>query len=395
MHIAVIFNRFGPYHLARLNAAGLLGKLTGIEVVARDRTYAWDLALGADRFNRITLFKEHEGASPPTADLMRRLSGLLDGIRPDVLAVPGWSQKASLLALKWGLQQGVPAVVMSDSNWFDRPRSAWKERVKRRIVKLFPAGLVGGSRSMEYLAGLGVPRNHVFTPYDVVDNKHFSCGAATARQHPEVVRRQYGLPERYFLSISRLVPQKNIVGLLEAYALYRSASCSGRVWSLVLVGDGPQRGQIETRIRELGLESQVTMVGFRQYPELPAFYGLADAFVLPSSCEPWGLVVNEAMAAGLPVLVSERCGCAPDLVDDGRNGFLFDPSDPRQLASHMAKIAADGCDREAMGQRSREIINEWSTDNFARNLWRSCSAALLRPSRPASLVDRAVLKALI
>jgi 1,2-diacylglycerol 3-alpha-glucosyltransferase len=94
---------------------------------------------------------------------------------------------------------------------------------------------------------------------------------------------------------------------------------------LVVCGDGDLRPRLHALARELGLEQRVHWPGFVQYPDLPVYYALADAFILASTIEPWGLVVNEAMACGLPVLVSDRCGCAPDLVPEGQNGFTFKP----------------------------------------------------------------------
>ncbi len=390
MRIAVMFNRFGPYHLARLNAAGSQGHVTGIEVVTRDHTYAWDVAQGADRFERITLFGEDEGTHPPTTELARRLEQALERARPDVIALPGWSRKAGLLALAWCLRHRIPTILMSDTTKLDRARAGWKEGVKGRLVRLFSAGIVGGSRSAEYLAELGLPHGRIFTGYDVVDNDHFVAGAEAAQRNAAEVRDRYGLPEPYFLSVSRFVPQKNISGLLEAYALYHAAQ-DDRAWPLVLVGDGPERPLLEARIRELGLDKDVILSGFRQYPELPAFYGLAGAFVIASTCEPWGLVVNEAMAAGLPVLVSNLCGCAPDIVEPGVNGFIFDPANPRELAGYLEAIAADGCDRAAMGRRSRSIIARYSPDDFARTLWRSGAVAVAAPRPAAHLVDRTLL----
>src|SRR5262249_59830905 len=108
---------------------------------------------------------------------------------------------------------------------------------------------------------------------------------------------------------------------------YRAAAGTA-AWKLVLLGEGEQRAKLEGLRDALGLRNDVSMPGFKQYDELPAYYGLASAFVHTSTTEQWGLVVNEAMAAGLPVLVSERCGCGPDLVREGVNGFTFDPRQP-------------------------------------------------------------------
>ncbi len=122
---------------------------------------------------------------------------------------------------------------------------------------------------------------------------------------------------------------------------------------------------------------------------------MAGAFVHASTTEQWGLVVNEAMAAGLPVLVSERCGCAPDLVRDGVNGFTFDPYDPGQLADLMLKVSSDQCDRLAMGRASQEIIKDWGPERFADGLMQAVAVARSRPLPKASWLDRSLLWALV
>jgi glycosyltransferase involved in cell wall biosynthesis len=106
--------------------------------------------------------------------------------------------------------------------------------------------------------------------------------------------------------------------------------------------------------------------GLKQVDELPACYAAADCFVLPSLSEPWGLVVNEAMASGLPVLISRRCGCARDLVREGENGFLFDPTRPDELARLMGLVADGGVDRAAMGAASRRIVSGFTVERFAQ-----------------------------
>jgi glycosyltransferase involved in cell wall biosynthesis len=146
---------------------------------------------------------------------------------------------------------------------------------------------------------------------------------------------------------------------------------------------------------ELGLEGAVLMPGFKQYDELPAYYGLAGAFVLGSTEEQWGLVVNEAMAAGLPVLVSRRCGCAPELVRDGENGFTFDPHDASGLAVLMTEMAADADARAAMGRASRRTISHWAPETFGLNLWKAAGAAMALPRPGHTLASRLLFPPLI
>ena len=197
-----------------------------------------------------------------------------------------------------------------------------------------------------------------------------------------------GLPARFFLASSRFVPQKNLPGLLDAYAAYRRAA-GPDAWKLVLLGDGPLRAELTAQIAALDLAGDVTLPGFVQYDALPAYYGLAGAFVHAATREPWGLVVNEAMAAGLPVLVSERCGCARDLVANGENGWRFPPEDTAGLCALLTWTAAsEPSALAAMGAASERRVAGWSPAAFAENLARAVGAAEAHPSRRLSVFDR-------
>lgn len=314
----------------------------------------------------------------------------MDDLGPDVVAVHGWSERYALFVLAWAVERRVPVVMMSDSTATDFSRLALKEWIKRRLVRLAQAGLVGGSLQAAYIIGLGMAESRVFKGYDVVDNAYFAC-MARLRQSTERLNR---LPNRnYFLASSRFIPKKNLQRLLEAFAAYsRLAKPQG--WELVLLGDGDLRPELERQRIRLGLESVVHMPGFMQYGDLPDYYAWAGAFIHASTTEQWGLVINEAMASGMPVLVSERCGCAPDLVENTRNGFTFDPYDVDALANLMLKMSSGDCDRVAMGRASREIISRWTPDNFAEGLAQAVEAALSSPRPQAGWMDKALLWAL-
>jgi glycosyltransferase involved in cell wall biosynthesis len=163
---------------------------------------------------------------------------------------------------------------------------------------------------------------------------------------------------------------------------------------LVLLGDGPLRPDLVRLISELGLQSCVLLPGFKQYDELPAYYALAGAFIHASTVEQWGLVVNEAMASGLPVLVSNRCGCAKDLVQENINGFTFDPNNIDQLSGLMVKISAGSFSRDAYGAASSRIIAGWNPDRFAQGLSQALQVALAAPLPRSNFVDRALLQLL-
>ena len=135
----------------------------------------------------------------------------------------------------------------------------------------------------------------------------------------------------------------------------------------MLVGSGPDRQAIDEYIRRNDVPG-VVFSGFRQIGELPAFYALAGCLVLPSLSETWGLVVNEALASSLPVLVSERCGCVPELVHSGLNGYVFDPLDVDGLARLMALMTSQQVELKALGEESRRIISLYSPESWARSL---------------------------
>ena len=391
--IAVLFHRLGPYHHARLTACGTLCDLTAIEIMAKDSTYAWDKVAGARNYDRRTLFQETETVHH-RADLVRRIHATLEETCPDAVVIPGWSDRGALAALFWSLERHIPVVIMSDSQERDELRRWWKEAVKRQVIVQCGAGLVGGAPHAAYLAQLGMPADHIYSGYDVVDNEYFQIGASSVRRSPGTLRERHVLPEHFFLASNRFVAKKNLERLIKAFSRYQRMMAN-RGWHLVILGDGELRSRLEALLKEYGMADRVLLPGFKQYPDLPVFYGLASAFVHASTTEQWGLVVNEAMASDLPVLVSKGCGCAFDLVREGVNGFTFDPYDVDGLASLMVKMASGEVDREAMGRASQKIIDPWSPKTFARNLLAATEAAVRAPKPPFSFIDRLFLKGLL
>jgi len=397
--IAVVFHHIGPYHHARLNAAADRLSVTGIEWSAKGYD-AWGVAEAPTRYRKISLFPEATDHYPARATLRRAFCSALEEVNPDVVAVNGWNNFGSLAAVNCCVERRIPMVVMSESAGQDEARIWWKEMIKRRIVDFYSAALVGGQRHVEYLVELGMPRDRIFTGYDVVDNAHFARRALEIRNSKSEIRTKYGFPENYFLASARFIEKKNLTRLIRAYAEYRDRSQGTGVtdpgyngdapWDLVLLGDGPLRATINTQLSTLNLHSHVHLPGFKQYDELPVYYALANAFVHASTTEQWGLVVNEAIASGLPVIVSERCGCAPELVQG--NGFTFDPMDEHELASLLFKMATLSDDeRKRLGDASYSIAAEFSPDRFGEGLERAARMAMELAAKRFGVIDRALL----
>jgi glycosyltransferase involved in cell wall biosynthesis len=389
--IAVVFHHIGPYHHARLNAAADRLSVTGFEWSTKGYD-AWGTAEVPARYNKISLFPEATDHYPGKAELGRAFYSALEQANPDVVAVNGWNNFGSLAAAGCCVRRGIPMVVMSESARGDEPRTWWKEMIKLRIVNLYSAALVGGQRHADYLVELGMPRDRIFTGYDVVDNAYFARRTLEIRDSKLEIRKKYGLPETYFLASARFIEKKNLSRLIRAYAEYRERSQGDAPWDLVLLGDGPMRETLNAQLSTLNLHPHVHLPGFKQYGELPVYYALANAFVHASTTEQWGLVVNEAIASGLPVIVSERCGCVPELVQD--NGFIFDPVNEDELAARLLEMASlSEHDLECFAEASRRIAARFGPERFAEGLERAATMATKFTPKRFGVMDRALLLA--
>ena len=399
MKVAVIFDHFGPYHLARLKAANQVCTVLGLEMSGRSAEYPWSCESAPRGFRSVTLDHGSPYSGFKKFGRLSRLRKALAEFGPDCVFVPGWSRRYALAALEWCGRRNIPAVVMSESAQGDDMRWTCKEWLKRCIIRRFSAALVGGRPHSRYITKLGMPTGSVFQGYDVVDNAYFAQNSEIARRRSTEYRQRLNLPFEYFLASARFIPKKNLPRLLHAFAEYRRravilarSSASARPWSLVLLGDGPQRPTLQTLAREFGLDGFVLMPGFIQYPELPAYYGLAEAFVHASTSEPWGLVVNEAMTSGLAVLVSNRCGCVEDLVRPGLNGFTFDPLDVNELADLMVQVWRKPDCVRTLGHASTEVIAAWTPQRFAHGLRAAAERAIQSIQPRPSLVQGIVLR---
>ncbi len=389
-HLVALVHRLGPYHSARYSACAAVMRTTVVELSAVDSTYGWTSLVEDSAFDRRVLFRDRDIDEKSHKEIRGPLEALLGELAPDVMAIPGWYSLASLCALSWARVRRVPAIVMSESTEGDFSRSGLREYAKRCVVRQYSSALVGGGPQARYIEKLGLSPKQVSLGYDAVDNDHFSAGADAARERGEELRATHRLPNQYFLASSRFVLKKNLSGLLEGYDRYRKQSTAP--WALVILGDGPERTVLEQQILDLGLQGAVELLGFKQYEELPLYYGLAGGFVHASTSEQWGLVVNEAMASGLPVIVSSKVGSAEDLVTP-RNGYVFEPTSPDQLAKCMESLSRSETGALAMGEESRKIIRRWGLDRFAAGMQSAVSEALARrvpSSRLAGLLVLAV-----
>jgi 1,2-diacylglycerol 3-alpha-glucosyltransferase len=415
MRIAILFDNFGPYHHARLRECSKLMDIVSIELGCLSSEYSWERQ-AATGFNHLVVNQNGPSGDMPFEDFKARLENILALSGVSAVAIPGWSSRGAVIALLWAARNRVPVILMSDSTIEDERRVFWKEAVKKKIVSMASAALVAGQPHANYVNILGMSSSQIFLGYDVVDNNYFEI-----ESYKWQLKEPSPTEKCFFLASSRFVSKKNLPALLTSYSLYvnqRKIDHKAELWNLCLVGDGAMKGQLMEQCRALGLniinsapweittkdilgqhninseQGFVFFPGFRQVNELPRFYGSASVFVHASSTEQWGLVVNEAMACGLPILLSSRVGCSVDLLKDGVNGFIFDPQDTNGLANLMLMVANYNFPLQKFGDASRQIIADWSPIRFANGLVGASRVAIKIGPKYLSLLNKAFLMSL-
>ncbi len=376
--IFMALHRIGPYHHARINTASSHLDLVVLETRPMSQEYPWAFTPTPNY-----LVYRLEGAKNPEDDpplwcLDQQLVALLEQIRPKVIVSVGWADRAYQRLLLAAHRLRIPLVIVSDSREHDEPRSALKEWLKSQLLCGYAAALVAGRESRAYLEQLGFPAALIHQPWDVVDNNFFSSVAEACRDVSPL--------GRHFLCVSRFVAKKNHAGLLRAYGAYQR---EGGAWPLRLMGSGPLEGEIRAAISRLPDPSQVRLDPFLQLEDLAIAYGQASSFVLASSTDQWGLVVNEAMAAGLPCIVSSACGCAVDLIKHGVTGWSFAPNDPAALTAllHTAEQQSP-IEHQGMVAAARERLNLFTPTEFAVGLQEAVKWACAQPrhSRRSAMI---------
>lgn len=282
---------------------------------------------------------------------------------PDFIVCGGYNYVASWQSMSWARRNRVPFSLWCESTRRDFRRAyPVIEFCKQQFLRRCDAFVVPGKSSLEYLTARGVPAELIFTAPNAVDTQFFKNRAAVIRKQAPTHREALALPPRFFLYAGRLVREKGIFDLLDAYgALHPELK---KNVGLVFVGDGPERSALMQRAAAINPGS-IHVAAFAQREELAAYYALADAFVFPTHTDPWGLVVNEAMACGLPVIASEAAGCVADLVHNGWNGRVVPVGNVPQLASAMEELGQDAELRALMGRRCQELIKQYSPEAWA------------------------------
>jgi 1,2-diacylglycerol 3-alpha-glucosyltransferase len=294
------------------------------------------------------------------------IASALEAERPEVILCGGYNYPASWQALYWARARGTPFVLWSESNLQDqRGGHAAVEFLKKKFWHSCRAFVVPGHSALEYLLAKGIQRELVYTAVNAVDNSLFAQAGALARQQADRIRGELQLPNRYFLFAGRLVPEKGVFELLSAYAKLQEPLRNDV--GLVFAGDGPSREKLELQAASIA-PGTIRFTGFASREQLAVYYALAEMLILPTYTDTWGLVVNEAMACGLPVIVSRAAGCAVDLVKENWNGQIVEPRDITSLTLAMDALASQPGLCATMGENSRQRIASFSPGEWSRGI---------------------------
>lgn len=286
--------------------------------------------------------------------------------RYDALWIHGYGYAAYVLAFLAAKSRGMHVLMRSETHLGlrrTRFRRALRDFVLTIAYKFVDGFLSIGTANRAYYRSLQVPERKIFDVPYTIDNERFISASALTGQERMEVKRQFGLPTNLpvVLYASKLVQRKRPDDVIRAM---RQVQKEGVEASLLLVGTGEMEGEMRALAASLAIQN-VAFGGFVNQMELPRVFAAADVFVLTSESEPWGLIVNEAMCAGLPIVISDDVGCGPDLVRHGENGYVVRTGKVEEIASALCPLLTNATLRMEMGRRSLERIREWS---YARDL---------------------------
>jgi 1,2-diacylglycerol 3-alpha-glucosyltransferase len=345
--ILFIWDRIGDYHLARIRACEeVLGMdVYTADLAGSDALYKWNSLNSSKHFILSAKAAEHK-------DFLKRFFTFRKIIKTKnikVIALP-YGRSEYHLFLLYARLHGIKTIIFSES-WYSRGKV--KDYLKSLLLKVLGRHFfVSGERAYRhFLENYKIERSRISKGYSVIDNNHF--------------RVNHSAEKKYLICVARYSKEKNLDFLIRCFA----QSAIRNRYRLLLVGDGPQRAFLEQLIEELHLSESVTLTGWFTYNELPELYASAAGLVLPSSFEPWGLVVNEAMAASLPIFISTVCGCSPDLLEECQNGMSFSHETEKSLIDIFDKLAILPEEKlNTMGNNSLSKIKTFTPNTWAASI---------------------------
>jgi glycosyltransferase involved in cell wall biosynthesis len=381
MKVAILSNDFRVYWKGRLTflqpfLAERGVDLQAIELFGKGSPYSFDKYEGEHGWWQC-LFADKSAFELSKQEIAQMLFAALDEMKPDIIIGAPITFYAGALGLRWAKNNGKKFIMFDDAKPLVQFKRGFITRTVRNILTSLADGLwlPSADYSTEYPA-INNKQTLFFYGYSTVDNGRFKLDIERTFHHQTI------------LCVARLVPIKNIDGLLKAWQLVEKEN---KHYQLQIIGNGPEYDQLIALGGDLGLK-RVEFLGTVNNTDIPVRYYQADALILPSLSETWGLVVNEAMAAGLPVLLSNKVNAAQSLLQDGVNGYSFSPFDINSMADAILKfIRLDEQTKAAMAGRSLALINQMDYNNMGLQLLDALQVIASRKIRKPGIIARVLV----
>jgi glycosyltransferase involved in cell wall biosynthesis len=305
-----------------------------------------------------------------SAPLVRRIGALARDLYKnpvDLVIMPGYHRAEYWAMLVVCILLRRKRAVFCDSTTIDRPKTAWREFAKRRFFGWCNGFFCYGIRSKEYLMSYGVSESKIaYRCQAAALPRGYSTAKVLAHYESNWTG---GIDEPHFLYVGRLSSEKGLEDLFAAFcAVYKSYPKA----RLDLVGSGPLAEQLKSRVAALGMDDAITFLGSKSLDDIAELFMKCTALVLPSHSEPWGLVVNESLSYGCPVVVSSACGCVPDLAIDGRTGYSFEVGDVDSLTRALRSVMQFSSDRLTVARNCLEVIANFTPERAATQILDGC-----------------------
>jgi glycosyltransferase involved in cell wall biosynthesis len=308
----------------------------------------------------------------------RRITTLVQDVlknSSDLVVMPGYHRVEYWAMLCACILLRRKRAVFCDSTEFDRPKTNWRELAKRLFFRGCDGFFCYGIRSKEYLLKYGAEESKIVFRCQAAALPHEYNSADVVVRYQALLRPASRVHR--FTYVGRLSIEKGLNDLLEAFAKVHAKASNAR---LDLVGAGPLQAQLMVRVSELKLEHVVSFLGAKNISEIAELFIESTALVLPSHSEPWGLVVNEALSYGCPVVVSNVCGCVPDLVINGVTGYSFEVGDVEALSRAMLSTMDLAADRVAVAQQCLAVISDYTPNRAASQILDGCARIVGDPA---------------
>lgn len=353
---AIIFS-----HLEKIAQEKLSHKLFVIQMFENEssRTGMTSEVENLHNYPYSTLFNsDHE--KPSFFKKFSTLKRVIKAENPDIINVTGYYDWAVNLIMIYAKLSGIRIAMSIDSTLMDRHNSFLKRVVKSFLLFWPDTFFCYGSKSVELIKFFGRSAKDVSIAKNAVPNKlllQFQTNFKNAAGYNHW-RSQF--PNRNFVFVGRLIPEKNVELLIKAFETLKLPD-----WGLIIIGTG----ELENNLKELAKSQSIYFEGGKSWTQIPHYFSASDVLVLPSSSEPWGLVVNEAMSCGLPAITSDSCGSAYDLILNKKTGLIFPNNNQEELIKAMKMLSQNELLRNEMGKNAQEVIKSYDPELLAREMW--------------------------